>query len=139
MHILMSVLYNRLSQHTPGMAPPMATMDSKRALKEGVLFVIPIQMSVEKALPLEHGRVLEHYEGEVFDFQWLGNVAQSQNGRFQPAWYQDSAKNFYYKQHPIYKSHPLYTGKELNVSRKIKDGISVDEGASFLENRSLKA
>ena len=96
-------------------------------------------MSVEKALPLEHGRVLEHYEGEVFDFQWLGNVAQSQNGRFQPAWYQDSAKNFYYKQHPIYKSHPLYTGKELGVSRKIKDGISVDEGASFLENRSLKA
>ena len=94
MHILMSVLYNRLSQYTPGMAPPTATMDSKKALKEGVLFVIPIQMSVEKALPLEHGRVLEHYEGEVFDFQWRGNVAQSQNGRFQPAWYQDSAKEF---------------------------------------------
>ena len=88
----MSVLYNRLSQHTPGMAPSMATMDSKRVLKEGILFVIPIQMSVENALPLEHGRVLEYYEGEVFDFQWLGNVAQSQNGRFQPAWYQDSIK-----------------------------------------------
>ena len=98
-----------------------------------------MQVSVENALPFGLGRVLKHYEGGVIDFQWLGNVAQSQNGRFQAAWYQDSVKKFYYKQHPIYKSHPPYTGKDLGVNIKIEDVILVDEETLFLENGLLKA
>ena len=107
-------------------------------METGSVFVIPMQISIENSLPFGLGKVIQHEKGKQIHFQWLGNLAQSQNGKFQVAWYQDSVKKYYYKPHPIYKSHPPYTGQDLGVHIMMNDVILVDEDKEFFENGFLK-
>lgn len=106
-------------------------------LKEGELFVFPMEISEENALPFGIGRVISHEKGQFIHFQWLGNASQNQNARFEPCWFQKAGAKYYYKSRPIYRSHPPYTGKDLMVFLKAEDVILIDRDRPFLQDGKI--
>jgi transposase InsO family protein len=138
---LKSYPFNRLHKHIPWSDTVSTTAQwrlqnkpasGKDELKEeestvkqifkGDVVVFVMKMTKSNPRPWGLGYVLNADDQTDIEFQWLGNTRENVNGKFEPCWFQQSEKAYYYGS-KLHTSHTPYTSWDTNTKIGVADVI----------------
>jgi transposase InsO family protein len=106
-------------------------------IMKGDIVVFTMKMTKDNPRPWGLGIVLNDKNQDNLEIQWLGNTRENANGKFEPCWFQDSEKVYYYGMSKLHHKHTPYTTWDTSTTVGVADVILTNRTHIVLNNNNM--
>ena len=104
---------------------------------KGDVVVFIMKKTKDNPRPWGVGVVLNDKNQSNLEIQWLGNTRENANGKFEPCWFQDSEKAYYYGTSKIHYKHTPLTTWDTATTVGVADVILTSRTHIVLNNNNM--